>query len=348
MAENMHYNSDKTTLTFSFYFNEPIDNFEFSENLRTIIFGYSFNQNIDNVKLPNFLITIVFDCCFSHRIDKVKFPDSLESIVMKNHYPYIDSYLGPNLSSKKILCTDVGMTIQLKNKLSIDTENMDNFCIGDNVSNDLSMYTSLKNLTVTVEYYYSWKFSTTNLVLPQSLETITFGKNFNVRIDYIRFYNNLHTIIFGDSFNQSLENVSFPPSIKNITFGIAFNMSLNEVKLPVNLETLKFGKNFNQSLDKVFFGNSLQSIIFGEKFNQSLDKVLFPESLQWIAFGYEYNQSLDNLPQTLKKLSFSQIYSDLTNTPFSLELIEIEVFYYNSSLKKIKKIPNGCEIVKWY
>lgn len=349
MSSDIYYNEDKTKLIFSFYFNEPIDNFDFPNTLKTIVFGHCFNQNIDNVKFPDSLVTIVFDSSFQQKIDNIKFPDSLETIIFNaGDSWFFHNYIKPKLLLGSLLYNDTNVSIQLKKKSQKNVETINNFCLYDNVSNNLSDYTSLKNLTITTLNQNSYKYYTTNLVLPESLETITFGKNFNVNIDYIKFYNNLRIITFGDAFNQPLENVSFPQSVLTISFGDSFDKSLNNVKLPTNLQTLKFGKNFNQSLDKVILPQKLESMIFGEKFNQLLNNVIFPDSLSWIAFGHDYSQQLNNLPPFLKKLSFSKITGDLTNLPFTLEEIEIEVFYYNSSVNKIKKIPLGCEVKKWY
>jgi hypothetical protein len=328
MSYNTYFNTEKTILTFGFYFNKPIDDFIFPDTLQTVVFGYEFNQNIDNVKFPVSLTMIVYDYCFRQSFSKT--PQSILSILRYKHSRY--NFITNN-----------------KNKLPESIETIDNFFLSNNSGTNFSTYSSLKNLTIDTGYDPPpFKCNATNLVFPKSLKTIKFGTNFNISIDYIKFYNNLHTITFGDRFNQPLENVLFPDSIKRMEFGNNFNQSFNNTLLPKGLQIIKFGKAFNQSLDKVILPNNLQSIIFGEKFNQSLDKVVFPDSINWIAFRNDYDQYLNNLPLGLKKISFAKINKDLTNLPFGLEQIEIEVFHYNSSIDKIKKLPINCEVKKWY
>ena len=80
----------------------------------------------------------------------------------------------------------------------------------------------------------------------------------------------LEHLTFGSEFNHSLEGVTLPSSLQSLTFGIAFNQSLEGVTLPSSLQSLTFGRAFNQSLEGVTLPSSLQSLIFGRALlNQS-------------------------------------------------------------------------------
>ena len=95
----------------------------------------------------------------------------------------------------------------------------------------------------------------------------------------------LEHLTFGSEFNHSLEGVTLPSSLQSLTFGIAFNQSLEGVTLPSSLQSLTFGRAFNQSLEGVTLPSSLQSLTFGHRFNQSLEGVTLPSSLKGFSHG---------------------------------------------------------------
>ena len=141
--------------------------------------------------------------------------------------------------------------------------------------------------------------------LPQSLEHLTFGSDFNESLEQVTLPRSLQSLAFGDAFNQSLERVTLPSSLESLTFGHRFNQSLERVNLPSSLESLTFGHRFNQSLERVTLPSSLQSLGFGDWFNQSLERVNLPSSLQSLVFGDGFNQSFERvtLPRSLHTLT---------------------------------------------
>lgn len=64
--------------------------------------------------------------------------------------------------------------------------------------------------------------------------------------------NNVNTITFGHSFNQPIPYL--PSSITNISFGFQFNQDLSTVYLPPNLKYLSFDMNFDKSLENLPHG----------------------------------------------------------------------------------------------
>jgi len=129
--------------------------------------------------------------------------------------------------------------------------------------------------------------------LPESLDILTFGDDFNPSLDQVTFPSSLQSLTFGVDFNQSLDRVTFPSSLQSLTFRHRFNQSLDRVTFPSSLQSLTLSVDFNQSLYQVTFPSSLQSLDFGHEFNQSLDQVTFPRSLQSLTFRHQFNQSLD-------------------------------------------------------
>ena len=150
-----------------------------------------------------------------------------------------------------------------------------------------------------------------NVILPGSLQSLTFGDDFNQSLENVTLPGSLQSLTFGDDFNQSLENVTLPGSLQSLTFGDDFNQSLENVTLPGSLQSLTFGDDFNQSLENVTLPGSLQTLTFGDDFNQSLENVTLPGSLQTLTFGDDFNQSLENvtLPGSLQTLTFGDDFN---------------------------------------
>ena len=95
--------------------------------------------------------------------------------------------------------------------------------------------------------------------LPRSIEHITFGDDFDQRLERVTLPSDLRTLSLGHCFDQSLERVTLPSSLQSLSFGDDFNQSLERVTLPSSLQSLSFGRDFNQSLERVTLPSSLQS-----------------------------------------------------------------------------------------
>jgi len=82
----------------------------------------------------------------------------------------------------------------------------------------------------------------------------------------------LQSIAFGPQFNQSIQGVKWPKSLQSLTFGFLFNGTLRGVTLPDSLESLTLGHDFNQDMKGVTLPDNLQSLTFGYLFNQSMEQ----------------------------------------------------------------------------
>ena len=58
---------------------------------------------------------------------------------------------------------------------------------------------------ISIEYLYR---------LPQSLQSLTFGDEFNQSLDLVTLPSSLHSLTFGNIFNQNLERMTFPSSLE--------------------------------------------------------------------------------------------------------------------------------------
>ena len=72
----------------------------------------------------------------------------------------------------------------------------------------------------------------------------------------------LQTLTFGADFNQSLEAVTLPASLRTLTVGSAFNQSLKGVIFPDLLEELSLGSGFEQVLEVGGSPSSLRSLVW--------------------------------------------------------------------------------------
>ena len=69
----------------------------------------------------------------------------------------------------------------------------------------------------------------------------------------------LQSLTFGEEFNHSLEGIQLPSSLQSLTLGKDFNQSLEGIQLPSSLHSLTFGDGFNQSLQGIQLPSSLRS-----------------------------------------------------------------------------------------
>jgi hypothetical protein len=148
-------------------------------------------------------------------------------------------------------------------------------------------------------------------LLPRSIETLSFGHRFNLRLAETSLPNSLRSLTVDDAFDQSLEQVKLPHSLQSLKFGHWFNQSMQRVTLPSSLESLTFGHSFNQSMERVTLPSSLESLTFGHSFNQSMEEVPLPNNLQTLTFDHNFNWSLEQLmlPSSLKVLEFGAYFN---------------------------------------
>eukprot|EP00439_Symbiodinium_sp_Y106_P064955 s1153_g10.t1 len=192
----------------------------------------------------------------------------------------------------------------------------------------------------------TWDQSLEGIQLPSSLQSLTFGREFNQSLEGIHLPSSLQSLTFGAMFNQSLEGIRLPSSLQSLTFGFRFNQSVAGIQLPSSLQSLMFGTGFNQSLQGIRLPSSLQSLTIGDRFNRSLQGIQLPSSLQSLTFGDEFNQSLESiqLPSSLQSLTFGfQFNQSLEGIqlPSSLQSLTIGD-RFNRSLQGIQ-LPSSLQ-----
>ena len=196
--------------------------------LQKLIVGKQFNSDFDKVVLPACLESLTFGKDFNQRIGKTQLKFcSLKELVFGDRFDH------------PLTCVELPKTLET-------------LVFGFDYSGDINEYDvdlrytpNLKNLT----FGYSFNSDVFyNAVLPDTLETLTFGRFFNqpLRRDQL-VKTSLKKLIFGDHFDSP---------------------SFRFVELPKTLEILEFGKDFNHPLDNNQICNtSLHSLIFGARFH---------------------------------------------------------------------------------
>ena len=176
--------------------------------------------------------------------------------------------------------------------------------------------------------------------LPESLECLAFGGDFNETLEGLLLPNGIQSLKFGNLFNQTFQRVRCPSSLLTLTFGDSFNQTLEGLSWPSCLQKLTLGKDFNQDLKGVLWPTRLENLTFGEQFNQPVDEVIWPDFLQRLVFGRHFNQQIgfkwppnlhtltlgEDFNQSLDEISWSS--SHLLNIRFGDE--------FNQSLDRVQ------------
>eukprot|EP00435_Cladocopium_sp_Y103_P072946 s282_g41.t2 len=290
-------------LTFGRKFNQSLADVNLPESLCALNFGKLFNQSLEKVALPCNLQQLAFvaDSCFDQSLENVILPKNLQTFSLGTAYSQNFTF-PPNLQS-----------LTLGTKLAESTA-----CLPQLAElASLTLHTSVSDEALPGE-------RRCRVMLPESLQTLTFGGGFNQSLEGLRLPEHLRSLTFGCKENESLETITLPESLESLTFSGSFNRSIDNVTLPSNLQSLTFGRNFNQNMDNVIFPLRLQSVIFGRLFNQSLEHVTFPPNLKSLTLATDYAPSLQGFNQSLEGVTF----------PSSLQTLTLG-YHFNQSLEGV-------------
>jgi len=130
------------------------------------------------------------------------------------------------------------------------------------------------------------------------MRSLTFGGNFNEKVNAGNLPPNLtHLNILGN-FNQSVDNL--PPKLEYLALGYEFNKKVD--KLPPTLKNLEIlNSGFNQSVDNLPSTLTHFKLSFFGQLNKTINNL--PSSLTHLILPHPYNQSLiklHTLPLNLK------------------------------------------------
>ncbi|GAM18553.1 hypothetical protein SAMD00019534_017280, partial [Acytostelium subglobosum LB1] len=159
---------------------------------------------------------------------------------------------------------------------------------------------------------------TINDHLPNGLERITFGKEFNQLIVPGSLPQSLTSLTFGHMFNQVIRPNILPNSITSLFYGVDFNSRIMPGSLPASLRTLIVGygyrAKFNQLIEPCTLPDGLIELELGSCFDQPIEPGILPNSLTKLTINDEgpeaYTQDIlpGALPDSLNDLTIDSLY----------------------------------------
>ena len=162
--------------------------------------------------------------------------------------------------------------------------------------------------------------------LPKSLESLTFGEDFNQRVNFL-LLTSLESLTFGEDFNQPVDGL-LPESLKHLSFGCDYPF--------YNSNLLKFIEYDRMGLLGRITDVNMKCY---SKFNQPVENL--PKSLESLTLGYNFYQRANNLPQSLKHLKFGYKYVSVDNLPTSLETLILADMYSG----RVDNLPDSLKIL---
>lgn len=248
-------------------------------------------------------------------------PSGLEKLLLNGNIDCELNNLPRNLNTLYLTETNNNMIYNLPDKLEVLSLPINYKYLREIRSSTNTV--KLKKLIIENNYNYKNNLRTITLFdlesIPDSIEEIDFGDNFNQPLTYLPL--GLKKIIFGFNFNFSI-SLNLPDSIEYLEFGYNFNGYIS--KYPANLKILKFGRNFSSRIDNL------------------------PHGLLELEINERFNNKLLNLPTTLEILKFNELseYSNLDKLelPDSIKILQVGK---NPNLHNIKNIPKSLEYIKY-
>ena len=144
--------------------------------------------------------------------------------------------------------------------------------------------------------------------LPKELITLIFWWGWNNTLDCYDLPNTIESITFGRDFNHTFYNL--PSTLISLTFGEKFNRDFEE--LPLNLKSLTMGANFNRCFTRYCrLPKDLESLTLGRYYKKVFNHYnVLPKRLKLLSLGPDYSEPIviTNLPNTLESLILGQHY----------------------------------------
>lgn len=295
-----------------------------------------YHHKLDNLPLELEHLHLSIDNTFAHSFDYL--PDTLKILSITNYDNIVNINIDnlPNgleklLLGDRIYCGLNNLPRNLKT-LHLTKKNID-------MINNLP--DELEELNIPINYKYL-----KNIVKLKKLKKLkkifigqscSFDSSVTSSFDLKSIPNSVEEIVFGDNFNQKLSHL--PSKVKKITFGFNFNHLIDYGDLPDSIEYLEFTCNFNQAIVK--YPSNLKVLKFGENHPAM------------VSDGHEnFNYKFKNLPTTLEILKFSEYsrysYFGELELPDSIKILQLGKNFLKESVKiYLQSIPKSLEYIKY-
>lgn len=126
-------------------------------------------------------------------------------------------------------------------------------------------------------FYNSPKFPEERIIIPEYIETIIFGSNFDDELNCwsIKLPSSVKLIFFGNKFNSIIKTHIFFKSVEKIVFGNSFDKPF-KCFLP-QLKSIEFGKSFRQPIE--FVAYKLEEIKFNNNYKGEFKKKFYDNKI---------------------------------------------------------------------
>ena len=177
----------------------------------------------------------------------------------------------------------------------------------------------IEELKIPINYKYLKEiFSSTNTVKFKKLKKLIIGFNLKSHsrssslFDLESIPDFVEEIVFGDNFNQKITYL--PQGVKKITFGFNYNYSIGSGDLPDSIEHLEFGYNFNKTIDK--YPSNLKILKFNSNYLSSVENL--PDGLLELEINVRFKDMLSKLPTTLVIIRYNKFAENHNLDNFAL------------------------------
>jgi len=235
-------------IRFSNRFNDVLSPGDLPDDVEKLIFNDNYSQPIGPGVLPSRLKSLQLPLFYDAPIEPGVLPNTLEELDLGNRF---NAYLAPGVlpSSLRYL----KMPDYYEHPLTpgsipegLHTLHLHVFELPGLVSG--SFPSSLKVLSV------SGSVRLIRDVLPDGLETLVIGDDYEQEIVRGVLPRGLQTLVIGEGFDYPVDPGVLPPNLKYLEFGLHFAQPLVDGALPEGLETLFFdGMHMTDSRNKVNF-----------------------------------------------------------------------------------------------
>lgn len=196
---------------------------------------------------------------------------------------------------------------------------------------DYNWYKPIENLPECIEtiiFHDNSLFNTETKNFPPKLKKIKFGKNFSQPLDYLPL--SLEELEFSMNSQYACAIENLPSCLKKLTFGNTFNVPINN--LPAGLEILSIhSRTFVHELKNLPENLMHLHMNMGPNLNMLCDYAEIkniPPKLQSITYPYNYSYPIANLPQSVKVVRVSRIYSQDFLTDLKKSYPDKKIFVY--------------------
>ncbi|EGC37133.1 hypothetical protein DICPUDRAFT_16899, partial [Dictyostelium purpureum] len=252
---------------------------EIPPSVRAITIGEFYKQEpLTSGVIPNTVNHLILGRNYSNKLAKDSIPNSINTLEFCSPCIIEECYIPPSVTTVKYHGPKIHNTLPRSVKYLV-------------FSNSFNYPIEKLSISSTL----SFNDVTEVAIIPNFIETLEFGKEYNQIIKPFSLPLSIKTIIFGDRYNQPLEVGSIPFEcttlvlVKNLVFSDAFDYPIENYKIPHFIETIEFGKEYNQFIKPLSIHSSIKTIIFGDRYNRPLEIGSIPFECTTLVLENNYN-----------------------------------------------------------